>query len=151
MSEEKNNKVNRRSMARLAAVQALYQMQQMDLDAQQVISDFKTHHFNEDLEGINLQYADHKLFEALVIGVACRLEDIDPIVVQTLNKDWRFERLESVLKSILRLGCFELIHDKEPPTAVVINEYVEIAKAFYNNQEVAFVNGSLDAIAKIVR
>ena len=138
-------------MARLAAVQALYQIQMSGRSAELVVNEFLSHHFIYETEDFSLFGADPDFFSYLVKQAHERLEDIDGIVNKTMTKQESYDRVNLVLKCILRLGCLELINDSEPPTAVIINEYVEISKGFYNNLEVAFVNGSLDAIAKTVR
>jgi N utilization substance protein B len=149
MSKQKKNQARR--LARLAAVQALYQIELLDKPSLAVINEFISHHFIYETENLSLHGADTEFFKFLVKNSSERLVDIDRIVESVLTKNQPYSRISLVLKSILRLGCLELIHDNEPPIAVIINEYVEISKGFYDNREVAFVNGSLDAIAKTVR
>lgn len=147
----KQSKFQARHLARLAAVQALYQIQISGKSVESVVEEFISYRFVYETEELSLFGADSGFFKFLVQQGTERAADIDKIVEATMTKDDSYERVNLVLKCILRLGCLELINDIDPPTAVVINEYVEISKGFYNNLEVAFVNGSLDAIAKTVR
>ena len=98
-----------------------------------------------------IHLTEQTLFQDIVLGVMERLADLDPMIASTLAEDWRLERMESVVRAILRAAVFELSHDTAVPTPVVINEYIEITKAFCSPSEVAFVNASLDALAKLLR
>ena len=84
----------------------------------------------------------------IVRGVVADQSHIDRAVVKRLAKDWKLERLDATLRAILRAGAFELIACKEAPTEVVIDEYVELAKSFFDGPEAGFVNAALDAIAR---
>ncbi|HEX4179794.1 MAG TPA: transcription antitermination factor NusB [Caulobacteraceae bacterium] len=137
-----------RSVARLAAVQALYQMEVSGSGAEAVIREFVDHRFDSDMEGERLAPADEAYFHEIVRGAVDRQSKIDQAIVRRLAQNWRLERIDATLRAILRAGAFELIARADAPTEVVIDEYVEIAKSFFNGPEPGFVNGALDAIAK---
>ncbi len=137
-----------RSVARLAAVQALYQMETGGAGVETVVREFVEHRFDGDIEGRTLAPADIDYFTAIVRGVVERQADIDKAIVIRLADGWRLERIDATLRAILRAGAFELIARPEAPVEVVINEYVEIAKAFFEGPEAGFVNGALDGIAR---
>jgi N utilization substance protein B len=140
-----------RSVARLAAVQALYQMEVSGGGSETVIREFLDHRFDADLEGQTLAPADKEYFAAIVRGVVERQVEIDHAIVIRLADGWRLERLDATVRAILRSGAFELIARPDAPTEVVINEYVEVAKAFFEGPEAGFINGALDGLAQDVR
>jgi N utilization substance protein B len=137
-----------RSVARLAAVQALYQMEVSGAGSEAVVREFVDHRFDSDLEGETLAPADEAYFHDIVRGVVERQSGVDQAIKRRLAENWRLERIDATLRAILRAGAFELIARPDAPTEVVINEYVEIAKSFFNGPEPGFVNGALDAIAR---
>ena len=137
-----------RSVARLAAVQALYQMEVSGAGSEAVVREFIDHRFDADLEGEQLAPADEAYFKDIVRGVVERQTAVDKAIARRLAENWRLERIDATLRAILRAGAFELIGRAEAPTEVVIDEYVEIAKSFFSGPEPGFVNGALDAIAK---
>ena len=137
-----------RSVARLAAVQALYQMEVSGVGVEAVVREFVDHRFETDMEGERLAPADIDYFGAIVRGVVADQTRIDRAVVRRLAKDWKLERLDATLRAMLRAGAFELIACPGSPTEVVIDEYVELAKSFFEGPEAGFVNGALDAIAR---
>ncbi len=139
-----------RAVARLAAVQALYQMEVSGIGSEAVIREFVEHRFESDLEGEAMAPADQPYFNAIVRGAVEHQVEIDRAIVRRLAENWRLERLDATLRAILRAGAFELTHG-EAPTEVVIDEYVEMAKSFFEGPEPGFVNGALDAIARDVR
>lgn len=136
-----------RSVARLAAVQALYQMDVAGQGAETVVREFRDHRFDRDMEGAPLAAADEAWFADLVKGVAADQADIDKAVARRLAAGWKLSRLDATVRAILRAGAFELMRAGEIPTEIVIDEYVEIAKSFFEGPEPAFVNAALDAIA----
>jgi len=140
-----------RSVARLAAVQALYQMEAAGAGAEAVIREFNEHRFDRDLEGMVMAAADEAFFAAVVRGVVERQAAVDAAIVHRLAQGWRLERLDATVRAILRAGAFELAHRPDVPTEVVIDEYVELAKSFFEGAEPGFVNGALDAVAQDVR
>jgi N utilization substance protein B len=137
-----------RSVARLAAVQALYQMETAGAGAEAVIREFADHRFNRDLEGVRLAHADESFFGHLVRGVVADQEAVDAAVRRRLASGWKLERIDATARSILRAGAYELIRRREIPAEVAIDEYVEIAKSFFEGPEPGFINAALDAIAR---
>jgi len=151
VTTKKNIVVKGRPAARLAAVQALYQLEQEPTTPQKVIVEFLNYRFTEVVDNTKFITPDKSLFEDIVIGVMDRMADLDSMISSTLSEDWRIERMESVVRAILRAAVFELSRDTSVPVPVVINEYIEITKSFCTGPEVAFVNASLDALAKLLR
>jgi N utilization substance protein B len=137
-----------RSVARLAAVQALYQMDVSGVGAEAVVREFAEHRFSRDLEGARLAQADEAFFGQLVRGVVAEQGDIDKAIVRRLADGWRLERIDATVRAILRSGAFELMRRAEIPSEVAIDEYVEIAKSFFDGPEPGFVNAALDRIAR---
>lgn len=140
-----------RSVARLAAVQALYQMEVSSIGVEGVIREFCEHRFDKDVEGETLAAADEAFFAELVRGVVAEQVAIDRAVVKRLAEGWRLERLDATVRAILRAGAFELMCRPDVPTEVAIDEYVELAKSFFETTEPGFVNGALDGVARDVR
>ena len=140
-----------RSVARLAAVQALYQMEVSAIGVEHVIREFVEHRFDRDVDGVTLASADEGFFADLVRGVVAEQSRIDTAIVKRLAEGWRLERLDATVRAILRAGAFELTHRPDVPTEVAIDEYVEVAKSFFEGSEPGFVNGALDGVAKDVR
>lgn len=141
MSEAPRNS-EARTAARLAAVQAVYQMELVEAGAEEVIEEFVEHRF-----GPEPQEADEEFFAALVRGVPERQREIDKAVAACLSANWTLTRVDSILRAILRVAAFELIARKDVPARVVIDEYVGIAHAFFGGDEPGFVNAALDAMA----
>ncbi len=148
-----------RTVSRMAAVQALYQMDLAGTDAGEVIKQFMATpdvvegaeaDASEDLS-VSLEGADTTFFAEVVKGVVRRQRDIDPLVDQQLRTGWRLVRVDSILRAILRGGVFELLERTDVPARVTINEYINIAKAFFEADEPKVVNGVLDRIAHKVR
>lgn len=147
---EKPKTVQPRSAARLAAVQALYQLAMTpSMRAKQVVVEFQAHRFGQEVEGALFAKADEVFFADLVEGVAARQEEIDGALAQKVDKGWPLHRLDNIMLSILRAGAYELLARADVPTAVIINEYLEVAHAFETDGK--FVNGVLDRFAKSVR
>ena len=140
-----------RTVARLAAVQALYQMELAGEGAETVISEFSNHRFDADIEGEPLAEADEEWFADIVRGVIESQREIDAAVKARLASNWRLERLDATLRALLRSGAWELAHKPEVPREIVIDEYVELAKAFFDEAEAKFVNAALDGVARDVR
>jgi N utilization substance protein B len=140
-----------RSVARLAAVQALYQMEISGAGVETVVREFDAHRFERDLEGEILAEADEAFFADLLRGVVERRAQIDTQITARLAEGWRLERLDATVRAILRCGVFELTGAGTPPQ-VAIDEYVEIAKSFFGaGPETAFVNAVLDQTARDAR
>lgn len=139
-----------RSCARVAAVQALYQMDMAGTDLNEVIREFETLRFSSgDAESIG--EADVQFFADILRGVVRRQRDIDPAVDEQLATGWRLVRVDSILRAILRGGTFELMERSDVPARVVINEYIEVAHAFFDGEEPKVVNGVLDRLARRLR
>jgi N utilization substance protein B len=137
-----------RSVARLAAVQALYQMEVSGAGVEAVVREFLDHRFGGDMEGWRLAEADEAFFAELVRGVVEDQSAVDRAVAKRLAAGWRLERIDATLRAILRAGAYELTRRPDVPTEVAIDEYVEIAKSFFEGPEPGFVNAALDGIAR---
>ena len=140
-----------RTVARLAAVQALYQMELAGEGVETVIAEFSNHRFDADIEGEALAEADESYFAAIVRGVVGCQRDIDAAIKARLASNWRLERLDATLRALLRSGGWELLKQPDTPREVVIDEYVELAKAFFDDAEARFVNAALDGVARDAR
>ena len=140
-----------RSASRLGAVQALYQMEMNDEHAQTVVAEFVDFRFGEVIEGDHYADADGDFFADLVTGVEKRMEEIDTHLEGSLSENWTLARIEPVARGILRAGIYELLARPDVPTSVIINEYVDVAKAFFEDSKPGFINGVLDRLAKIIR
>jgi N utilization substance protein B len=140
-----------RSAARLAAVQALYQQEMEKTPVPLLLHEFHHHRLGATIEGVEYVDAEVDFFDDLVRGVSARADELDALVASKLAKGWSLARLDKPMRQVLRAGAYELVARIDVPTGSVISEYVEVAKAFYDRKEAAFVNGILDAIAKEVR
>jgi transcription antitermination protein NusB len=138
---------DRRHAARLSAVQALYQMELTGEDAETVNLEFVEHRLGREPE-IGGGEADADFFGAIVRGVPHHQVEIDRSISKVLAADWRLERVDSILRAILRAGTFELIDRRDVPAKAVIDEYVEIAHAFFSGDEPSFINAALDRLAR---
>lgn len=132
-----------RHAARLSAVQALYQMELTGIDAEEVALEFVEHRF----PAASGAAPDEEFFGAIVRGVPHHQVEIDRAIAKCLAADWRLERVDSILRAILRAAAFELIGRPDIPARVAIDEYVEIAHAFFSADEPSFVNAALDKMA----
>ena len=141
-----------RSVARLVAVQALYQMETSGTGVDAVIREFLAHRLEGDIEGEQLQPADAALFTDIVRGVVDGQRRIDRAIGANLAANWRIERLDAIARGILRAGVYELGMRADIPPAATIDEYVELARDFFDDgAEVGFINGVLDSVAKAAR
>jgi N utilization substance protein B len=140
-----------RSQARLAAVQALYQMDLAGTDLAEVIDEFKTLRMGELAEDRTVAGADAEHFERILHGVVRRQKELDPVIDNQLATGWSLGRVDSILRAILRAATFELIEETQVPVRVVISEYVNVAHAFFAGDEPKVVNGVLDALARKLR
>ena len=140
-----------RSQARLAAVQALYQMDMTQTPLEAVIAEFRVLRFGSEAEVDDVAAADAEFFADLLRGVVRRQREIDPLIAQHLAEGWRLTRIDSILRAILRAGAFELIERSDVPARVAITEYIEVARAFFDGEEPKVVNGLLDKIAHQAR
>lgn len=140
-----------RSAARLAAVQALYQMDMAEIGTAAALADMHRRDgaVSDDAEaGVTV---DEAMLKDLVEGVTSRREDIDGRIAGHLAEGWSFDRLELVLRAILRAGTYEIVARPDVPLRVAINEWVDLAHAFYAGKEPGFVNGVLDRIGRDAR
>lgn len=141
-----------RRAARLGAVQALYQMEVSGASTADVLDDFRAGKLPRETEATYTEAeGDFELFKVLVEKAVDRQATLDRAIAKHLSKGWRLERLDAVARAILRAGAAELEQRSDIPTAVVIDEYVEIAHAFFDGPEPGFVNATLDACAKHLR
>jgi N utilization substance protein B len=140
-----------RSVARLAAVQALYQMEVASIGTEAVIREFTEHRFGRELGDATLADADEAFFAEIVRGVVADQAEIDAAVARRLAQGWRLERVDATVRAILRSAAYELTRRADVPAEVVIDEYVELAKSFFEGTEPGFVNGALDALARDTR
>ncbi|MEO0400029.1 MAG: transcription antitermination factor NusB [Pseudomonadota bacterium] len=142
---------HRRTTARLAAVQALYQMERTGIGVDSVILEFKHHRLGGDIDGVLLHDADDAFFEDAVRGVVRTQTKLDPYLERNLAANWTLKRIDSTARAILRAGLYELTARPDVPANVVINEYVALAKAFFDSDETGFINGVLDKAARELR
>jgi N utilization substance protein B len=140
-----------RSQARLAAVQALYQMDLAETDLAAVIEEFKTHRLGLNQDNGTADQADPEHFAGLLRGVVRHQREVDPMIDRQLAEGWRLTRIDSIVRAILRAAAFELMELKDVPARVVISEYIEVAHAFFEGDEPRVVNGVLDALARKLR
>ncbi len=140
-----------RSAARLAAVQALYQMEMEGTALAPLLHEFHHHRLGATIENVTYAPAEASFFDDIVSGVDARRAEIDEAIAARLASGWTMERLDRPMRQILRAGAYELMARADVPTATVISEYVDVAHAFYDKRESGFVNGLLDAIAKAAR
>jgi len=145
------NRAQSRSTARLAAVQALYQMEMEATPLRTLLHEFHNHRLGATIEDVEYADAEIDFFDDLVAGVDARRGEIDSLIADKLAKGWSLDRLDKPMRQILRAGTYELLARKDVPTGTVINEYLDVAHAFYDKRETNFVNGLLDAVAKGVR
>lgn len=140
-----------RSAARLAAVQALYQMEMEGTALTPLLHEFHQHRLGATIDGVEFADAEVTFFDDLVKGVDARRAEIDALIAAKLAKGWSLDRLDRPMRQILRAGAYELLARADVAVGSVISEYVDVAHAFYDKRETAFVNGLLDAVAKAVR
>src|SRR5918997_6538545 len=140
-----------RSAARLAAVQALYQLEMEQTPLPTLLHEFHHHRLGATIEEVEYRDAEVDFFDDIVSGVHARSEELDRLIAGKLAQGWSLARLDKPMRQILRAGAYELVSRIDVPTGSVISEYVDVAKAFYDKRETAFVNGLLDAVAKEVR
>ena len=146
-----NERSKSRSAARLAAVQALYQLEMESTPLSVLLHEFHQHRLGATIEDVTYAEAEDVFFDDIVTGVDKRRGEIDGLITARLSKGWSLERLDRPMRQILRAGAYELIARRDVPTGTVISEYVDVAHAFYDKREAGFVNGLLDGVAKDVR
>ena len=144
----KNPRSQARSAARLAAVQALYQQQMEATPLARLLDEFHQHRLGAEIEDMQFAEAETAFFDDIVKGVDARRDEIDLLLSSKLAHGWTLARLDKTMLQILRAGTYELIARADVPKATAISEYVDVAKAFFDDREAKFVNGVLDAVAK---
>jgi N utilization substance protein B len=144
----------RRTAARLAAVQALYEMDLAGVGADPVLGDFMSDRWRnagaEDGQP-ELVEPDAGLLAELVRGVAGRMADLDGMIAGALAADLSLDRLQAVLRAVLRAGTYELLARPDTHAKVVIDDYMDVAKAFFLGPESSLVNAVLDRLARVLR
>lgn len=140
-----------RSAARLAAVQALYQWEVAGGKPEAIVREFADHRLKEIVDEAELPQADLKLFANIVLGAAAHVKELDDMIAGVLTEDWTVERLEAILRAILRCGSYELVHRPDVPPRVTIAEYVAVTDAFFSARETGLTNGILDQLARALR
>jgi N utilization substance protein B len=146
-----NRKANQRGAARLAAVQALYQMELAGTGLNEILAQFETHWLGGDMEGVQYRPAEAAYFRDIVAGVVREQERLDPKIDAALTRGWPLKRIEMVLRAVLRAGAYELACRKDVPARVVTSEYVDVASAFMDQEETGMVNAVLDQLAHQLR
>ena len=147
----KNPRSQARSAARLAAVQALYQQHMERTPLNRLLDEFHQHRLGAEIEEVQFAEAEVAFFDDIVRGVDARRDEVDALLSQRLSENWTLARLDKTMLQILRAGTYELIARPDVGKATAISEYVDVAKAFFDDREAKFVNGVLDAVAKDVR
>ena len=140
-----------RSAARLAAVQALYQHQLESTPTARLLDEFHQHRLGHTIDDDEFADAEVDFFDDLVRGAIARRDEIDDLLTARLAEGWTLKRLDKTMLQILRAGTYELLARPDVPVAAAISEWVDVAKAFFDDREAKFVNGVLDAVAKDVR
>jgi N utilization substance protein B len=144
-------KANRRGAARLAAVQALYQMDMAATPLNEILAEFESHWIGREVEDAQYLPAEAAFFRDIVGGVVREQRRIDPQVDARLAERWPLKRVEAVLRAVLRAGTYELEHRRDVPARVVVSEYVDVAHAFLEADETGMVNAVLDQLARALR
>jgi N utilization substance protein B len=146
-----DKKANRRGAARLAAVQALYQMDIAGAGINDVFAEFESHWIGGEVEGEKYLPAEAAFFRDVVSGVVRDQARLDPLIDVALSRGWPLKRIDAILRAVLRAGAYELEHRKDIPGRVVVSEYVDVANAFVDGEETGMVNAVLDQIGRQFR
>jgi N utilization substance protein B len=146
-----NDRSKSRSAARLAAVQALYQLEMEGTPVHILLHEFHQHRLGATIEDVTYAPAEEPFFDDVVQGVDRRRDEIDGLIAARLSSGWSLDRLDKPMRQILRAGTYELLARADVGTGTVISEYVDVAHAFYDKREAGFVNGLLDGVSKDVR
>jgi N utilization substance protein B len=141
-------KANKRGAARLAAVQALYQMDLAGTGLNEIMTEFEGHWLGGEVEGEQYRPAEAAYFRDIVGGVVREQSTLDPQIDAALSRGWPLKRIEAVLRAVLRAGAYELACRSDVPARVVTSEYVDVAHAFVDDQETGMVNAVLDQLAR---
>jgi len=144
-------KANRRGAARLAAVQALYQMDLAGTGLNEILAEFESHWIGREVEGAQYLPAEAAFFRDIVSGVVREQRALDPQIDEALARSWPLKRIEAILRAALRAGAYELAHRKDIPARVVVSEYADVVAAFVGCEETGMVNAVLDQLARRLR
>ena len=144
-------KANKRGAARLAAVQALYQMDLAGTGLNEILAEFEKHWLGGEVEGAQYRPAEAAFFRDIVGGVVREQTRLDPQIDAALARGWPLRRIETILRAVLRAGAYELACRSDVPARVVMSEYVDVAAAFVDEEETGKVNGVLDQLAHQLR
>jgi len=144
-------KANKRGAARLAAVQALYQMDLAGTGLNEIMAEFENHWLGGEVEGAQYRPAEAAFFRDIVGGVVREQSRLDPQIDAALTHGWPLKRIETVLRAVLRAGAYELACRSDVPARVVMSEYVDVAAAFVDEEETGMVNAVLDQLAHRLR
>jgi transcription antitermination protein NusB len=144
-------KANKRGAARLAAVQALYQMEIGGAGINEILAQFESHWLGREVEGAQYLPAEAAFFRDIVCGVLREQRRLDPLIDEVLSKSWPLKRIEAILRAALRAGAYELDHRRDVPARVVVTEYADVAAAFVERDETGMVNAVLDQLARQLR
>jgi N utilization substance protein B len=144
-------KANKRGAARLAAVQALYQMDLAGTGLNEILAEFERHWLGGDVEGAQYRPAEAAFFRDIVGGVVREQTRLDPQIDAALARGWPLRRIEAILRAVLRAGAYELACRSDVPARVVMSEYVDVAAAFVDQEETGMVNAVLDQLAHQLR
>lgn len=150
-SQPEIKSANQRGAARLAAVQALYQMDIGGAGVLEIVAEYEAHRLGGEIDGEQYRPADPAWFRAVVSGVVENQRALDPEIRASLTEDWPLSRLDATLRAILRAGAWELNVKKDVPIAVIVTEYVDVARAFFEGDEPKIVNAVLDRLARKYR
>lgn len=142
---------NQRGSARLGAVQALYQMDVGGTNLTSVLEEFELYRLGKEIDEELYLPADIAYFRELVSGVVREQRQLDPMIHRVLENGWPLARIDQTMRAILRCGLYELMTHKSVPAPVVLTEYVDVAKAFFEQDEPRMVNGVLDTLARELR
>ena len=151
MTGSKPSAKARRSAARLAAVQALYQITLGGAEVEAVLGEFVQHRFGAELDGDRFVEPEPPLFAEIVRGARDRVDDLDALIAGSLDRTWSADRLELLLTAILRAGVWELLANGAAPARIIVADYVGLAHAFFGANEPAMVNAVLDRLARTLR
>jgi len=151
MAAPEEKRANRRGAARLAAVQALYQMDIAGTGVNEILAQFESHWIGREVEGDQYLPAEAAFFREIVRGVLEDQRAIDPLIDDALARGWPLKRIEAVIRAILRAGAFELKRRGDIPARVVVSEYADVAHAFVERDETGMVNAVLDQLARQLR
>ncbi|BAT60570.1 hypothetical protein GJW-30_1_03116 [Variibacter gotjawalensis] len=149
--KNEERKANRRGAARLAAVQALYQMDLAGKGINEIFAEFESHWIGQEVEGSQYLPTDAAFFRDVVSGVVERQRSLDPLIDAALTKGWPLKRIEALMRAVLRAGLFELEKRSDIPARVIISEYVDVAHAFVDKDETGMINAVLHELAKTAR